>query len=68
VEEDDDERYEDDDDEDRLDVSSKGNVSATLRVPRLINIPSDGQAHNVTIVQLKLDASMIWAKGMRKPI
>ena len=41
-------------------VSSKGNISATFRVPGLISIPSNGQAHNVTIVQLKLDASMTW--------
>ena len=43
-----------------VEVSSKGNVSATFRVPGMISIPSDGQAHSVTIVQLKLDASMSW--------
>jgi len=41
-------------------VSSKGNISATFRVPGLISIPSDGDSHNVTITQLKLDASMSW--------
>jgi hypothetical protein len=41
-------------------VSSKGNINATFRVPGLISIPSDGQSHNVTIVQLRLDASMTW--------
>jgi hypothetical protein len=40
-------------------VSSKG-ISATFRVPGLITIPSDGASHNVTITQLKLDASMSW--------
>ncbi|KAF8057091.1 hypothetical protein FPV67DRAFT_1611316 [Lyophyllum atratum] len=43
-----------------LAISSKGNVSATFEVPGLITIPSDGVAHNVTIVQLKLNATMSW--------
>jgi hypothetical protein len=43
-----------------LQVSSKGNVSATFGVPGLINIPSDGVGHNVTIVKLGLDATMSW--------
>lgn len=43
-----------------LHVSSKGNVSATFGVPGLINIPSDGVAHSVTIVKLELDATMSW--------
>ncbi|KAG6905507.1 hypothetical protein DXG01_002291 [Tephrocybe rancida] len=41
-------------------ISSKGNVSATFRVPVFITIPSDGVAHNVTIVQLQLGATMSW--------
>ncbi|TDL23087.1 hypothetical protein BD410DRAFT_814727 [Rickenella mellea] len=41
-------------------VSSTGNVSATFQVPGLITVPSDGQQHNVTIVQLKLDATLSW--------
>ncbi|KAJ6554999.1 hypothetical protein DFH09DRAFT_577671 [Mycena vulgaris] len=41
-------------------VTSKGNVSATFRVPGLVSIPSDGEAHNFTIVQLKLNAAMSW--------
>ena len=44
----------------RLTVSSKGNMSATFRVPGVITIPSDNAAHSFTIVQLKLDASMTW--------
>jgi len=43
-----------------LHVSSKGNVSATFGIPGLINIPSDGVGHNVTIAKLELDASMSW--------
>ncbi|KAJ7101545.1 hypothetical protein B0H15DRAFT_919820 [Mycena belliarum] len=41
-------------------VTSKGNISATFRVPGLVSIPSDGEAHNFTIVQLKLKAAMSW--------
>ncbi|KAF9465725.1 hypothetical protein BDZ94DRAFT_1320026 [Collybia nuda] len=44
----------------RLDVSSKGNISATFEVPGLLDVPSDGVAHNMTIVQLHLDAVMSW--------
>ncbi|KAF8877367.1 hypothetical protein BD779DRAFT_1475255 [Infundibulicybe gibba] len=43
-----------------LHVSSKGNVSATFKIPGLISIPSDGKSHNITIVELKLDAAMSW--------
>jgi hypothetical protein len=41
-------------------TKGKGNVSATFQVPGMINIPSDGVAHNVTIAELKLAASMSW--------
>ncbi|KAJ6624385.1 hypothetical protein B0H10DRAFT_2430916 [Mycena sp. CBHHK59/15] len=41
-------------------VTSKGNVSATFRVPGLVSIPSDAEAHNFTIVQLALKAAMSW--------
>jgi hypothetical protein len=44
----------------RLDVSSKGNISATFQVPGLISIPSDGIIHNVTIAMLNLNATMSW--------
>ncbi|EAU80878.2 hypothetical protein CC1G_03054 [Coprinopsis cinerea okayama7 len=43
-----------------LEVSSKGNISATFSVPGLMTIPSDNVAHNVTIVKLELDADMEW--------
>jgi hypothetical protein len=43
-----------------LSVSSQGGISATFRVPGVITIPSDNTSHNVTVVQLKLDASMSW--------
>ncbi|KAK0202646.1 hypothetical protein DFS33DRAFT_1341884 [Desarmillaria ectypa] len=41
-------------------ITSKGNVSATYRVPGRITIPTDGAEHTFTIVQLNLDASMSW--------
>ncbi|KAJ7205272.1 hypothetical protein GGX14DRAFT_522742 [Mycena pura] len=41
-------------------VTSRGNVSATFRVPGLVSIPSDGEAHNFTIVQLTFKAEMSW--------
>ena len=43
-----------------LDVSSKGNVSATFSVPGLMSVPSDGVGHMVTIVKLELAATMEW--------
>jgi Domain of unknown function (DUF4139) len=43
-----------------------GNVSATFSVPGKMSIPSDGSSHNVTIVQLKLDAKMTWVSVPRK--
>lgn len=43
-----------------LEVSSRGNVTATFSVPGMMSIPSDNVAHNVTIVKLSLDATMEW--------
>lgn len=43
-----------------------GSVSATFTVPGKMSIPSDGGSHNVTIVQLKLDAKMTWISVPRK--
>ncbi|KAJ7480628.1 hypothetical protein FB451DRAFT_1556210 [Mycena latifolia] len=41
-------------------VTSKGNVSATFRVPGLVTIPCDNEAHNFTIVELSLKTAMSW--------
>ncbi|KAJ7149159.1 hypothetical protein C8R43DRAFT_504406 [Mycena crocata] len=41
-------------------VISKGNVSATFRVPGVVSVPSDGDVHNFTIVELSLQAEMSW--------
>ncbi|KAF7318744.1 hypothetical protein HMN09_00386700 [Mycena chlorophos] len=41
-------------------VTSKGNISATFRVPGRVSIPSDGEAHNFTLVVLSLQATMSW--------
>ncbi|CAK5270370.1 unnamed protein product [Mycena citricolor] len=41
-------------------VTSRGNVGATFRVPGMVTIPSDGEVHNFTIVELSLKAAMSW--------
>ena len=41
-------------------VTSKGNVTATYRIPGQVTIPADGTEKTFTIVELKLDASMSW--------
>ncbi|KAK7448806.1 hypothetical protein VKT23_013536 [Stygiomarasmius scandens] len=41
-------------------VSSKGNVSATFKVPGLVNIPSGTGERSFTIVELNLGAAMSW--------
>lgn len=43
-----------------VEVTSKGNVSATFELPGTVTIPSDGENHNYTIVELQLDADMTW--------
>ncbi|CAK5279898.1 unnamed protein product [Mycena citricolor] len=47
-------------------VTSKGNVSATFRVPGSVNIPSDGHPHNFTIVELDFEAAMSWVSVPKK--
>ena len=47
-------------------VSSKGDINASFSVPGLISIPSDGDSHNVTIIQLPLDALMSWISVPKK--
>ncbi|TFK68831.1 hypothetical protein BDN72DRAFT_797234 [Pluteus cervinus] len=49
-----------------LSVSSKGNITATFQVPGTIDVPSDGASHNVTVTQLKLDATMSWVTVPKK--
>jgi hypothetical protein len=46
----------------RTTVTSKGNVSASFKIPGLITVPSSGQGavHNVTIAQMTLAAEMSW--------
>ncbi|KAK7043126.1 hypothetical protein VNI00_008480 [Paramarasmius palmivorus] len=41
-------------------VESKGTMSATFRVPGLVDIPSDGGERSFTIVELELNALMTW--------
>ncbi|THU89057.1 hypothetical protein K435DRAFT_300756 [Dendrothele bispora CBS 962.96] len=41
-------------------VVSKGNVSATFKVPGLVNIPSGAGERSFTIVELNLGAAMSW--------
>ncbi|KAH9475079.1 Protein F37C4.5 [Psilocybe cubensis] len=56
-------RSEDDEDFDPDEVSevtSRGNVNATFRVPGLTTIPSDEEDHNVTIAVLQLNAKISW--------
>lgn len=51
-----------------LEVSSRGNVTATFSVPGLMSIPSDNVAHNVTIVKLSLDATMEWVTVPKREV
>jgi hypothetical protein len=43
-----------------LPTQPKGNVTATFRVPGVVTVPSDGDAHTFTLVELKLGATMSW--------
>ncbi|TFK17639.1 hypothetical protein FA15DRAFT_698379 [Coprinopsis marcescibilis] len=49
-----------------VEIASKGSVSSTFSVPGKMSIPSDNSAHNVTIVQLTLDAIMSWVSVPKK--
>lgn len=54
-----------DDDDDYMavevsEVTSRGDVNATFRVPGLTSIPSDEEEHSVTIADLKLEAKISW--------
>lgn len=39
---------------------SKGAVSTTYKIPGLVTIPSDNNGHDITIVELELDAVLSW--------
>lgn len=41
-------------------VTSHGNVNATLKASGLFSIPSDGVAHNATIVNMMPEAELSW--------
>ena len=41
-------------------VTWRGEVNASFEVPGLINIPSDGVAHNITVATLKPQAMLKW--------
>uniref|UniRef100_A0A8H8CPA6 DUF4139 domain-containing protein n=1 Tax=Psilocybe cubensis TaxID=181762 RepID=A0A8H8CPA6_PSICU len=41
-------------------VSDKGGISAVFRVPGVINVPSDGGKHNVTIAHFDVNAELMW--------
>ncbi|PPQ90355.1 hypothetical protein CVT25_007757 [Psilocybe cyanescens] len=60
-EDEDEDDNEDDMDIDVAEVTSKGDISATFRVPGLTTIPSDEEEHGVTIAVLQLDAKILWA-------
>jgi hypothetical protein len=51
-----------------VDVQSRGNVSATFKVPGAVTIPSDGEKHTFTIVQLTLEAEMSWVVIPKKDL
>lgn len=41
-------------------LHSKGAVGATYKIPGLATIPADHKAHNITIVEVELDATLSW--------
>jgi len=43
-----------------VDFTGQGTISATYLIPGKITIPSDSQTHNVTVVQLELEAELSW--------
>jgi hypothetical protein len=50
------------------DVQSRGNVSTTFKVPGVVTIPSDGEKHTFTIVQLNFEAEMSWVVIPKKDL
>lgn len=47
-------------------VTSKGDVNASFQVSGKINIPSDAEFHNITIVKLDLKVSREWVAVPKK--
>lgn len=41
-------------------VHREGAMGATFRIPGLVTVPSDNQAHNITIAEMELDATLYW--------
>ncbi|KAF4603068.1 Conserved hypothetical protein CHP02231 [Pleurotus pulmonarius] len=41
-------------------VANQGNLNASFQVPGFITVPSDGEVHTVTVVELQLEATMAW--------
>ncbi len=41
-------------------VSEKTGISATYQIPGLVDIPSDGAKHYVTIAKMKFTSKMLW--------
>lgn len=41
-------------------VTNQGHLSTSFQVPGFISVPTDGEVHTVTVVELKLDAAMAW--------
>ncbi|KAL4258531.1 Conserved hypothetical protein CHP02231 [Pleurotus pulmonarius] len=41
-------------------VTSQGHLNTSFQVPGFISVPTDGEVHTVTVVELKLDATMAW--------
>ncbi|KAF9492716.1 hypothetical protein BDN71DRAFT_1420435 [Pleurotus eryngii] len=41
-------------------VANQGSLNASFRVPGCIAVPSDGEVHTVTVVELQLEATMAW--------
>ncbi|KAF7439897.1 hypothetical protein PC9H_000234 [Pleurotus ostreatus] len=41
-------------------VTNQGHLSTSFQVPGFISVPTDGEVHTVTVVELRLDAAMAW--------
>ncbi len=41
-------------------TTGKDNITATIRIPGYINVPSEPQQHNVTIASFAFKAPLLW--------